>query len=104
MPDPATKRRQLMDLLRARRWTTYELANALDIPEREVEAHLPHVVRSLARTPGSTFLIEPSVCEHCGFRFRTRTRFTRPGRCPTCRSESITAPRFEIAVDEPRTR
>ena len=93
-----------MELLRERRWTAYELANALDIPEREVEAHLPHVVRSLDRTPRVTFLIEPSVCEHCGFQFRTRTRFTRPGRCPTCRSESITPPRFEITVDEPRTR
>lgn len=97
MTDSMTKRQALLRLLRERRWTSRELAEALDIPEREVETHLPHIVRSLARTPEATFLIEPSRCAACRFEFQTRTRFTRPGRCPRCRSEDISPPRFAIA-------
>jgi hypothetical protein len=104
MAEALTKRQELLRLLREGRWTSRELADRLDIPERDVEGHLPHIVRSLARTPQVAFLIEPSTCEGCGFRFRTRTRFTRPGRCPHCRSEDITPPRFEITEIKPRKR
>ncbi len=103
MTESLTKRQALLRLLREQRWTSRELADALDIPEREVEAHLPHIVRSLART-SDVFLIEPSSCGSCGFEFQTRTRFTRPGRCPRCRGEDISPPRFEIVERKPRKR
>jgi predicted Zn-ribbon and HTH transcriptional regulator len=64
-----------------------------------VEDHLVHVVKTVARHPSRRFVLEPSSCQTCGFLFRDRTRLTRPSRCPRCRSESITAPRYGI---EPR--
>ncbi|MBI5855264.1 MAG: transcriptional regulator [Nitrospirae bacterium] len=102
MTDSVTKRQELLHLLRRGRYTARELAEQLDLPERDVEAHLPHVLRSIAHDPRLTFLLEPSTCRACGFRFRTRTRFTRPGRCPRCRSEDISSPRFGITEMEPR--
>ncbi|MFY4729161.1 hypothetical protein [Nitrospira sp. BLG_2] len=36
------------------------------------------------------------MCLDCEFMFRDRTRLTRPSRCPHCRSEGISAPRYGI--------
>ncbi|MGH7258317.1 MAG: transcriptional regulator [Nitrospiraceae bacterium] len=66
------------------------------IPERHVEEHLSHIVKTVRRDNSRRFLLEPSTCQSCGFVFRDRTRLTRPSRCPRCRSESISAPRYGI--------
>lgn len=103
MPDepvparPLTIRQQLMHLLAGGRYTTRELAALVGAPERQIEDHLAHVVRSLTRDKTRQFLLEPSRCHDCGFVFRDRTRLTTPGRCPACRSEAIAPPRFAIA-------
>ena len=68
----------------------------LGIAERQVEDHLTHVVKSLARDKTRRFILEPSRCQDCRFLFRNRRRLTRPSRCPLCRSEDITAPRYGI--------
>jgi len=101
MPLSLTARQQLTRLLTNAPHTARELAASLDIPEREVEDHLQHIVKSLHRDPARRFLLHPSACEDCGYLFRDRTRLTRPSRCPRCRSEAITPPRFEIRATEP---
>jgi hypothetical protein len=68
----------------------------IGIPERDIEDHLVHVVKTLARDRSRRFVLEPSTCQDCGFTFRDRTRLTRPSRCPICHSEGISAPRFGI--------
>lgn len=68
----------------------------LGIAQRQVEDHLAHVVKSLARDKTRRFILEPSRCRDCGLIFRDRRRLTRPSRCLTCRSEDITAPRSGI--------
>lgn len=75
-----------------------QLAEMLDISERQVEDHLAHVVRTLARDHTRRFILEPCACADCGFVFRERKKLTRPSRCPHCRSEDITAPRYGIDV------
>ena len=52
--------------------------------------------KTLARDRTQRFVLEPAACSDCGFVFRDRTRFTKPSRCPTCRSEGITGPRYGI--------
>jgi predicted Zn-ribbon and HTH transcriptional regulator len=91
-----TPRQRIMELLTGTRLTTHQLARMLAIPERQVEDHLVHVVKSIARDKAQRFILEPSRCQDCDFVFRDRRRLTRPSRCPNCRSEGIAAPRYGI--------
>lgn len=74
---------------------TREISRVLRIPEKTVAGHLEHLRRSLS-CAGSTLLVTPARCLDCGFVFSKRDRFTAPGRCPLCRSESIEPPLFEV--------
>jgi transcriptional regulator len=96
LPPERTPRQRIMELLTGTRLTTHQLAQMLAIPERQVEDHLFHVVKSIARDKTSRFVLEPSRCQDCNFIFRDRRRLTRPSRCPNCRSESIAVPRYGI--------
>ncbi|MDJ0720480.1 MAG: transcriptional regulator [Desulfobacterales bacterium] len=91
-----TIRQQLVVLLEAGAWDVRGLSQALGIAEREVIAHLPHVKRSLEGS-GAQLVIQPAVCRSCGFTFKGRGRFTRPGRCPRCRRTHIAPPAFHVA-------
>jgi len=91
-----TPRQRIMELLTGSRLTTYQLAQMLGIPERQVEDHLIHAVKSIARDKTRRFILEPSRCQNCNFVFRDRRRLTRPSRCPQCRRESVTAPRYGV--------
>jgi hypothetical protein len=100
MPDQ-TPRQQIMELIAGTRRTARQLAELVGIPERQVEEHLAHIVRSVVRDRTRRFLLEPSECQDCGFIFRERTRLTRPSRCPSCRSENVSPPRFGIELCAP---
>lgn len=91
-----TVRQRLVEVLTGRRLSSRQLAELVGQPERLIEDHLQHILKSLARDRARRFVLEPSSCQDCGFVFRERTRMTRPSRCPSCRSESILAPRFGI--------
>jgi predicted Zn-ribbon and HTH transcriptional regulator len=97
-----TPRQRMIELLIGTRLATHQLAQMLGIPERQVEDHLSHVVKSLAPDKTRRFILEPSRCPDCEFVFRDRRRLTRPSRCPLCRSENITAPRYGIDVLGPK--
>lgn len=90
-----TMRAEMRDALRDGPLTFRDLSQRLGIREREVPAHLAHLARSL-RACGECLVVEPAACLECGFRFEHRERFARPGRCPRCRAERISAPRFRI--------
>jgi transcriptional regulator len=96
LPVPRTARQRIIELLAGTRLSSHQLAHMLGIPERQVEEHLPHVVKTIARDRSRRFILEPSVCPDCDFIFRERTKLTRPSRCPRCRSEGISAPRYGI--------
>jgi predicted Zn-ribbon and HTH transcriptional regulator len=96
LPVSQTVRQRLIGLLTGSKLTSYQLAQLLGIPERQVEDHLGHVVKTIAGDHHRRFVLEPSCCHDCGFVFRDRRKLTRPSRCPRCRSESISAPRYGI--------
>jgi len=97
MPAPElTTRQEIMQILTGRLCSSRDLAESIGISERQVEDHLPHIIRSLARDRHRRFVIQPAACRSCGFVFRGRTHLTRPSRCPKCRSEGIAPPRFGI--------
>jgi len=85
-----------MDLLTVTPLSSRRLAEVIGIPERQVEDHLSHIVKSVARDRSLRFVLEPSECQDCGFVFRDRSRLTRPSRCPRCHSETLTEPRYSI--------
>jgi predicted Zn-ribbon and HTH transcriptional regulator len=91
----ATIRQQIETLLEEGPQSARDISAAVGIPEKEVAAHLEHLRQSL-RGGGRQLRIHPAVCRGCGFAFGKRDRLTRPGRCPACRGESISPPRFAL--------
>ena len=96
MPPERTPRQRIIDLITGTRLSSYQLAQMLGIPERQVEDHLTHVVKTVARDKTRRFILDPARCQDCDFVFRDRRRLTSPSRCPNCRSEGIAAPRYGI--------
>jgi len=90
-----TIREQMIDLLSEGEHEASEISQVLRIQEKEVYRHLPHIKKTLA-TRKRRLTIVPAACISCGFTFRDRRRFTKPGRCPICRSERIQPPRYRI--------
>jgi predicted Zn-ribbon and HTH transcriptional regulator len=96
LPVQKTVRQRIIELLTDARLSSHQLAQMLGVPERQVEEHLTHVTKTIARDKTRRFILEPATCPNCDFVFRERTRLTRPSRCPRCRGEGISAPRYGI--------
>ena len=92
----STIREQMTLLLSKEEYTARDLSQAVRIPEKDVYHHLFHIARSMVRHKQNLVVI-PSECLSCGYVFEDRKRFTRPGRCPKCKSERIEGPRYCIA-------
>jgi predicted Zn-ribbon and HTH transcriptional regulator len=90
-----TIRQQIIELLTAGEMDARELSRGVGIKEKEVYEHLAHIARSLA-AKGSRLRISASECLQCGYVFKDRRRFTRPGRCPRCRESHLTSPMYHI--------
>lgn len=75
--------------------TARELSAAVGIPEKDVAEHLAHLEKSLKASGGRLHVL-PAECVACGFIFRDRKRFTRPGACPQCRATRIDPPAFRV--------
>jgi len=91
----ATIRKQIIDLMAHGEWDARGLSQTLGIREKEVYAHLPHILRTLTAM-GKTLKIIPAQCVACGYEFSARQKPSRPGRCPKCRQERIDSPRFKV--------
>jgi predicted Zn-ribbon and HTH transcriptional regulator len=89
-----TSRQAIRELLLEQPRSALEISQLLALPEKEVLDHLAHLAR--APGPGYHFQITPAACKHCGFTFKKRERLTSPSRCPVCRHESISRPRFDL--------
>ena len=98
LPPERTPRQRIVDLIAGVRLSSYQLAQMLGLPERQIEEHLIHVVKTVARDKTRRFILDPARCQQCDFVFRDRSRLTSPSRCPHCRSEAIKAPRYGIEM------
>ena len=90
-----TIRQQIIDLLSSEELTIRDLSQAVSLMEREIVDHLSHIERSLQRQ-GKKLMVTPYECITCGFVFDRRTRFTKPGRCPSCKNSHIQVAQFHI--------
>jgi transcriptional regulator len=90
-----TLRETLARILREAPATARELSAAAGVREKDVAEHLDHLGRSLPHR-GERLVVEAASCIACGYRFAQRSRLTRPGACPSCRSTRIDPPVFRI--------
>ena len=90
-----TIREQMIGLLEKEEMSARELSQAVKIREKEVYEHLAHIGRTV-NTKRKKLVITPSQCLGCGYVFKDRKRFTRPGRCPHCKNERINNPAYQI--------
>jgi hypothetical protein len=88
-----TLRKRIAEALERESLDLREISKLFGIKEREALDHLNHIARSVRP---ARLIAEPASCRQCGFSFRKRTRLGTPGRCPVCKSEHISPPRFKI--------
>ena len=84
-----------MEVLRAEELTAREISQRARVQEREVAEHLRHLQHTLGHK-GERLRMSAPHCIKCGFDFDQRQRHARPSRCPSCKSERISPPRFSI--------
>ena len=94
-----TIRQRIVELLRGSPLTSREISAEVGVREKEVARHLEHIRQSL-HGGKERLEVEAAACRKCGFAFVKRERLDRPGRCPVCRGESISEPRFSIRGGE----
>ena len=85
----------MMELLTEAEHSAKDLSQRLGIREKEVYDHLVHIKHSAAAQK-KRLIVTPAQCLGCGYLFESRNRFTSPGRCPRCKEEHITDPKYRI--------
>jgi len=89
----------MIELLDKKEMSARELSRTMGIREKEVYAHLSHIARSVTAQRKKLIII-PAECLGCGYVFENRKRYTRPSRCPHCKSEYIQNPVYRISYPE----
>ena len=90
-----TTRQLIIDLLLKEQLTIREISQAVSIPEKEVIDHMEHIERSITNQ-GKKVETLPYKCIKCGFTFDSRRRFSRPGRCPSCKNSHLQPAMYTI--------
>ena len=90
-----TVRRRIIELLEEGPVDIRDISQVVGIMEKEVPDHLEHIFRTVARQKKKLVFI-PYECANCGFIFRERRKFSRPGRCPECKGTHIHPAMFQI--------
>ena len=89
---PQTLRKEIAKALEDGPMDLREISQAFRIREKDVLDHLQHISRS------AQLKMDPAACLECGFSFKKRDRLNTPSRCPLCKSESISPPRYRVVA------
>ncbi|MDX9787386.1 MAG: transcriptional regulator [Desulfobacterales bacterium] len=90
-----TIRQQIIAQLEEGEMDVRAVSKSLGIREKDVYDHLLHISRSLANQERK-IRITPHRCLSCGFEFKERKRFQRPGRCPKCKKGHLEPALYRI--------
>jgi predicted Zn-ribbon and HTH transcriptional regulator len=90
-----TLRQDIIVILKGNTLSLKELSKILSVSEKEVESHLEHIRKSVSRS-GYVLVVNPAHCKKCGFSFKKREKFGKPGKCPMCRSTQIVPQSFSL--------
>ena len=88
-----TTRERIAAHLRETTATPSALAAEFDVTASLAVEHVRHVARSL--DGDEQLLAAPPECEECGFHDFDDPA-NRPSRCPECKHESLTEPKYKI--------
>ena len=97
-----TRRKEMTELLKERSYTTYELAGIFDVPEKEIERDLRHIV--ISQRQKDHVIIFPSQCLSCGYTFEHRKKVSKPSKCPKCKSTYLTKPKYMIKLKKKKKK
>jgi predicted Zn-ribbon and HTH transcriptional regulator len=93
-----TIRQEIISLLTERRMTVRELAIHFHVPTDDIAEDLLHIGKSIY--PKLELKMAIPVCKRCGFQFKERSKLRPPSKCPRCKHEKITEPRFWIEAQK----
>lgn len=91
-----TVRKTIISTLRGEVMSAREISGEVHISEKEVINNLQYIQKTLSKEKSHLRII-PAECRKCGFVFKKRERFKKPGKCPVCRGELIKEPLFSIS-------
>jgi len=89
-----TIRQSMIELLKGQSLSARDLSQMLSITEKVAVSHLYHVQKSVA--PDYELVVEAASCQHCGYTFETRTRLSKPSKCPECKHQHISSPSYKL--------
>ena len=95
-----TIRQAIMAGLEKRRMTVRDISQDVGIMEKDVCHHLGFIEKTL-RHRKKKLCSEPYICMSCGFEFKNRKSFKKPGKCPGCRDGRIAPALFWIDASLP---
>ena len=103
--DFLTLREKIMKLLleSSEPLSVSEIAAYLGLDQRDKRIiydallHLAKTIRRKSQYRQQLVMIPP-MCRNCGYVFKDLDKPRKPSRCPRCKSERITEPRFKIIV------
>ncbi len=90
-----TIRKGILSALEEQTLSVKDISGAVRISEKEVYDHLLHIKQTINKGD-TTLILTPAECKKCGFKFKKRGKFKKPGKCPLCRAEAIQEPLFSI--------
>lgn len=90
-----TIRQAIIDALENNALTVREISQSIGIMEKDVYHHLSSIDKSV-KHQHKKIDMEPHYCMNCGFQFKNRNTFKKPGKCPECRNGRIAPAVFQI--------
>jgi len=96
-----TPRKKIAEALEREELNVREISRLFRMKEKETLDHLTRIAKSVHPRH---LIAKPASCMECGFSFKKRIRLNTPGRCPVCKSEQISPPRFKINIPDNRSK
>ena len=90
-----TRRKEMIALLEQQKMTARQLAERFEVEVPDILEDLKHIAQTIKATH-KKLKEQWAVCNICGFVFKEREKFSRPSKCPKCRSEGTTEPVFWV--------
>ena len=90
-----TIRKEIIGYLENDRLTARDISKLVGIMEKDVYHHLAFIDKTV-RQQKKRVCFDPYYCMSCGFRFKKRESFKKPGKCPGCKDGRISSAVFWI--------
>lgn len=75
--------------------TVRDISQLVGIMEKDVYHHLAFIEKTV-RHQKKRIRFDPYHCLNCGFQFKNRKTFKKPGRCPGCKDGRVASAVFWI--------